>query len=127
MAADSGSGPRRSLRALGAHVLALARIRLELVAVELKEESQRQKELVRLAALCVLFLGVGLVMLGALVVVVFWDSYRVAALSVVTAAYLGIGGWAFLRLQDRLRNAPPPLSGTVAELQQDLDLFRGES
>lgn len=119
-------GPRSSLRALGADVVALARVRLELLALELKQESQRQKELLWLAVVSALFLAAGFFALAVLVVVVFWDTHRVAALAVVCAAYLGAGGWAFVRLRAILRDRPPPLGATIAEFQRDLEMLKGD-
>lgn len=119
-------GPGSPLRALGGDVLALARVRLELLAVELKEESRRQKRMLWLAVLASLLLAAGLLALAVLVVVVFWDTHRVAALAAVCAAYLGAGGWALARLLDIVRNAPPPFGATLAEFERDLEMIKGE-
>lgn len=121
-----GPGPGSPLRALGADVVALARVRLELLAVELQEESRRQKRMLRLAVLAALLLAAGLLAVAVLVVVVFWDTHRVAALAAVCAAYLGAGGWALARLLDVMRNAPPPFSATLAEFERDLEMLKGE-
>lgn len=119
-------GPGSPLRALGADVLALARVRLELLAVELKEESRRQKRMLGFAIAAALLLAAGLLALAVLVVVVFWDTHRVAALVAVCAAYLGAGGWALARLLDIVRNAPPPFDATLAEFERDLEMMKGE-
>src|SRR5512139_1340941 len=92
-------GVKEALGALGADLAALARVRLELVAIELKEASQRQKRMLQFAVVASLFLAAGLLALGVLVVVLFWDSYRIAAIVAVCVAYLGVGAWAFLRLR----------------------------
>jgi len=115
-----------SLRALGADLLALARVRLELLALELKQESDRQKELLTLTVVAALFLAAGFFALAVLVVVVFWDTYRVASLVAVCAAYLGIGGWAFARVRAIFRDRPPPLGATIAEFQRDLEMLKGD-
>ena len=121
-----GPGSGSPLRALGADVVALARVRLELLAVELQEESRRQKRMLRLAVLAALLLAAGLLAVAVLVAVVFWDTHRVAALAAVCAAYLGAGGWALARLLDVMRNAPPPFSATLAEFERDLEMLKGE-
>jgi uncharacterized membrane protein YqjE len=118
-------GPTSSLRALGADLLTLARARLELLGVELRQESERQKALLSLALVATLFLAAGFFALAVLVVVVFWDTHRVASLAVVCAAYIGVGGWAFARLRAILRDRPPPLGATIAEFQRDLDMLKG--
>ncbi|MCW5594164.1 MAG: phage holin family protein [Burkholderiales bacterium] len=118
-------GVKEALGALGADLAALARVRLELVAIELKEASQRQKRMLQFAVVAALFLAAGLLALGVLVVVVFWDTYRVAAIAAVCVAYLGIGAWAFLRLRDIAENSPPPFAATIAELERDIEMIRG--
>ena len=119
-------GPMSSLRALGADLLALVRVRLELLAVELKQESERQKALLSLTVIAALFLAAGFFALAVLVVVVFWDTHRVASLVAVCAAYLGVGGWAFVRVRGILRDRPPPLGATIAEFQRDLEMLKGD-
>jgi uncharacterized membrane protein YqjE len=119
------SGVKESLRELGADALALARVRVELLGVELKEALQLQKRMLVLAIVSSLFLAAGLMGLSVLVVVLFWDTHRMAAIGGVTAAYLGIGGWAFLRLRDLVQNGPMPFGATIAEFQRDLDILRG--
>ena len=115
-----------SLRALGADFATLAHVRLELLGVELKQESERQKELLSLTAISALFLAAGFFALAVLVVVVFWDTHRVASLVAVCGTYLGVGGWAFVRLRGILRDRPSPLGATIAEFQRDLEMLKGD-
>lgn len=117
-------GVKAALGALGADVAALARVRLELFTVELKEAANRQKAMLQFAVVSALFLAAGLLAASVLVVVVFWDTHRVAALAAVSAAYLGVGGWAFLRLRDLAANGASPFAATIAEFQRDLDMLR---
>lgn len=118
-------GVKESLRELGADALALARVRIELLALELKEAQERQKRMLWLAVVASLFLAAGLFSISVLVVVLFWDTYRVPAIIAVSGAYLGIGGWALMRLQDLVRNSPTPFGATIAEFERDLDALRG--
>jgi uncharacterized membrane protein YqjE len=125
MADTPSPGVKEALGTLGADLAALARVRLELFAIELKEASQRQKRMLQLAVVAALFLAAGLLAVGVLVAVLFWDTYRVAALVAVCLAYLGIGGWAFLRLRDMVANGEPPFAATIAEFERDLDMLKG--
>jgi uncharacterized membrane protein YqjE len=124
MSGTPSPGVKEALGALGADVAALARVRLELLGVELKEAAQRQKAMLQYAVVAALFLAAGLLAVGVLVVVLFWDTHRVAAIAAVCVAYLGIGGWAFLRLRDLAGNGAPPFAATIAEFQRDLDMLR---
>jgi uncharacterized membrane protein YqjE len=125
MADAPSPGVKESLGALGADVAALVRVRLELLAIELKEASERQKRMLQWAIVAALFLAAGLLASGVLVVVLFWDSHRIAAIVAVCVAYLGMGAWAFLRLRDVAENSPAPLAATIAELERDIEMIRG--
>ena len=117
-------GPLDSLHALGATFLALIGTRAELLVVELREEGERRKEMLVLAVTAALFLALGLLLVAFLVVVLFWDSYRLIAICGVTLLYLGIGAWALLTLRRKVRENPPPFAATLAEFDQDMELLR---
>lgn len=119
------AGPLGSARALGASLLALLGTRVELAAIELKEETERRKRLAVLALVAVLFLGAGLLLLAFLLVVLYWDTHRLPAIAGVTLLYTAIGAWAFLRFRAILRDSPPPFSATLDEFKRDLDMVRG--
>jgi len=113
------------MRAAGATVMSLLRLRLELAAIELKEGAEQRRQLLVLGSIAAVFLAVSLLLLAVLVVVFFWDTHRMAAISGVTLVYAGIGTWAYLRFRERIRQMPPPFSATLSEFQKDLDLLRG--
>jgi len=107
-------------------LLALLRVRVELVAVELKEEAERRKRIVLLAVLASFFLGAAVIFAGFLVVVLFWDSsYRLSATGAVTLVFFGIGLWAFLRVQAILSESPHAFAETLKEFRKDLEFLRG--
>jgi uncharacterized membrane protein YqjE len=70
------------------------------------------------------FLALGLLLAALLVVVVFWETHRVAAAAAVTVLYLAIGTWALLRLKEKARASPPPFEATLAELARDLEMLK---
>lgn len=121
----SGTGPLDSVRALGASVLALLSTRAELASIELKEETERRKRLTVLALVALIFISSGLLLAALLVVVLFWDTHRVAAIAAVTLAYSAIGAWAFLLFRAILRDSPAPFSATLDEFRNDLEMLRG--
>jgi len=128
VADDSGKegppGPLDSLRSLGATFLALVGTRAELLVVELREEGERRKEMVILAGVAAVFLALGLALAAFFVVVVFWDTHRVAATAAVTLVYLAIGAWALLRLKEKARTSPPPFEATLGEFARDLEMLK---
>lgn len=122
---DSGSGPAASLRALGATLLELVGSRVELAVVELREEGERRKGMLVLAAVGALFLALGLLLVAGFIVLLFWDTHRLAALGAVTLVYLGIAAFCFLRLRQQQLSAPPPFEATLRELAADREMLGG--
>ncbi len=118
-------GPAGPAKALGADLVALLRARAELFALELEEEAARRKRLLLLAVVAGVFGFATLLLVAFLVVVVFWESYRIAAVAGVTIAYALAGAWAFVRCRDLAATSPPPFAATVAEFRKDLEMFRG--
>jgi uncharacterized membrane protein YqjE len=120
----SQPGPLEALRALGASFLALIGTRAELLVVELREEGERRKEMLVLAGVAALFLGLGLLLVALFVVVLFWDTHRIAAAGAVTVVYLGIGAGALARLRQKSRSSPPPFEATLAEFAKDVEMLK---
>lgn len=114
-----------SLRALAGSFAALVRTRLELAVVELREEGERRKQMAVLAAVAGVFLAMAAMLFALFVVIVFWDTHRIAAAAGVTIVYLGIGLFALSRLRQSARAAPKPFEATLAELAQDVEALRG--
>lgn len=120
----SAAGFMDSVRGLGDSLLSLIRTRAELLAIELAEEKERRKEMLILAVLGALFLALGLQLIAFVVVVAFWDSYRLAAIVGVMCLYLGIAAWAFFRLRYKWANSPAPFAATLEELGKDMDALQ---
>jgi len=114
------------LRELGTSALGLAQTRLELAALEFDEVRSRTLERMVLVAIAVLGFGFAVLAASALVVVVFWDTNRIAALCGVTLAYLLIGLLALWRLSTRRRAEGTPFAGTLAEFERDRAWLAGQ-
>jgi len=123
--ASTPEGPMASLRGLAATLLEMAGTRAELALVELREEGERRKRMLVLAVAGGLFLCLGLLLAALFVVIVFWDTHRLAAAGAVTLLYLAVAAFAFARLAARQRASPPPFEATLRELAADRDLLRG--
>lgn len=121
----SEAGPLQSLRSIGASFVALLHTRIELAVLELREEGQRRKEMLVLAAVAGVFLTLAALLLAAFVVILFWDTHRVVAAGGVTALYLAIGVFALARMRGRARDNPPPFEATLAELARDVQALKG--
>jgi uncharacterized membrane protein YqjE len=110
---------RGAVEALGGAILGLLHTRLELAAVELDEV--RERAIGRLVFVLVAVLSLGFAVLGAsaLVVVAFWDTNRIAALSIVILVYVAIGLFALWRLAAHSKTERPPFAETIAQFERD--------
>ena len=113
-----------SLKRLTGSALELVQVRLALLATELEAEKLRLIDGFLWAAMAFLLLGVGLVLFALLVLLLFWDSYRVAALVVLTLLFLGSGVALAFRAYARLRSPQGWFSHSRAELARDLAALR---
>ncbi len=123
--ANPSSSPREagffnSIRTLAGSVLDLLHVRIELFSVELQEAQEHGKQLVVLAAGGAMLLTLGLLLLTFFIVVLFWDSYRLLSIAIVTALYLGGGAVCLWRAHNLLQNRPSPLGGSLREFVEDL-------
>ena len=92
--------------------------RVELFLLELKEER------VRLVAALLLALAVGIcalmtvVLVTFTIVIVFWDTYRIPVLVVLTIAYAAGAAGAFISLRRRLRRWQA-FSASLEQIKKD--------
>jgi hypothetical protein len=42
----------------------------------------------------------------------------------VTLVYLGIGGYAAMKVKEKAHASPPPFEATLAELKRDVEMLR---
>lgn len=108
-----------SLRRLLATGVEILQTRLELLSVELEEEGLRLRELLLYTLIGLFFLGIGVLLLTLLVVVLFWDTYRLPVLTGVTVLYLALGIGAALRVRRILTTRSRLFGATLGELDKD--------
>ena len=109
-----------SLKGVLATLLDIGATRLELATTELEEERVRLVGLLVSACITLAMLGIGVLLLIALIVVLGWDRYRVATLSLLTFAFLAGGAYSGWRWRVKFASKPRFLAATLHELQLDL-------
>jgi uncharacterized membrane protein YqjE len=102
---EPGTGIMQSLRNLAATAVELLRTRLELIVTELEEERLLLLGSAAWAIAALVCLTIGILLLALLVVVLFWDTHRIAAIAVLAGVFLVAGiamaGTARRRVQRR--------------------------
>lgn len=110
---------------IGTTILAMARTRLALAAVEVQEEAQRLLGYVAWA-LFAAFLGAGAFMLVALfVIVLFWDTHRLLAIGGMAGVFALAAVAILLQVRARFASRPPMMAATLEELNKDIAFIKG--
>ena len=124
MAGDTGPVQRlfTASRRLLASLMANGETRLRLAVLELEEERSRLFTLLLLLGLSLVLMLLGISMLALLVVVLFWDTHRLAAIGISALMLLG-GGITSALLGLRLARRHTLLKETLAQLAQDRQLL----
>ncbi len=107
------------MEALGGALIGFLHTRLSLAALELDEMRERTVERLIIVLVAVLCFAFALFGASVLVVIVFWETNRIAALSMVILAYVAIGLIALWRLSARGSTERPPFAETIAQFERD--------
>lgn len=125
--APGSSGLLGSLRGFADGLIGSVHDRIELAAIELHEEKYRLVQLLLWVG-AILVMGMLAIMFASFaLVVVLWETARLATVIGLAVAYLvafGAAVWGFRRF---LAHQPKPFAATLNELQQDRACIRPES
>lgn len=113
-----------SLRRLAIDVAALLATRAELASLELQQTRERVLRWMALTAVAAILLLAALVTLAVWVAALFWDGPRGWALGLLTLAYVAAAAGLVISVLHGMRNSPPMLARTLAELRKDRDALR---
>lgn len=108
-----------TLRRLGGSLLALGRIRLELLSIEIQEEKERLALLLFWSLFTAMLCGFGLMFLALCLTAAWWDTHRLVALGVSCAVFTAFALFGVVRLRRLLSRDARPLSASLAELRDD--------
>lgn len=123
---EATSGFKASAARAADSALALLRTRLELASIELAEERERLFARLGLMFAAVLLMVFGVLGLGVLVAVYFWDTQREAAVLVPTAVCV-VCGMVLFRMSKTLgRSQGMPFAATLAEFDKDRAAVSGQ-
>ncbi|MEQ1658217.1 MAG: phage holin family protein [Hylemonella sp.] len=118
-APSQGPGLFASLRQLLGTAVATVQVRLALLSNEIEQEKLRLFDGLLWAGLALMLLALGILLLAAFIVVLFWDSYRLQALVGLALLLLGAGAWLLSLARERLRSPGGLFSTSVSELGRD--------
>ena len=108
-------------RKIIALLIRMVQNRLAIAATGIQEEYERLWPLLVRTVISFVLLAFGLFFLSLLVVVYFWDSYRLEALAAVAAFYLISGSLVALHVYQLWGNRHKLFSTTIEELEKDIE------
>lgn len=124
---DATSGFKASAARAADSALALLRTRLELASLELAEERERLFARLGLMFAAVLLMVFGVLGIGVIVAVYFWDTQREAAVLVPTALCI-VSGLVLFRMSKSLGLSQGlPFAATLAEFDKDRAAVSGQT
>lgn len=110
-----------SVSRLAGTLIGMLQTRLELATVELEEETLRFFSYFLFALVGMFCLCMAILLSVLLIVVAFWDTYRIAVLVSLIAAF-GLGAILIgFGIRKSYRNRPKILSHTLSELGKDVE------
>ena len=117
--AEAGSGLMGSIRQLLSTLTSIASTRLELLANELQEERLRLTQMLLFTLFALFCFGVGILLLTAFIVVLFWDDHRLAVLGAMSALFFALGALMVMLLRSKAQAKSRLFSASLAELAKD--------
>jgi uncharacterized membrane protein YqjE len=108
-----------SLSRLGRSGLALLRTRLEILGTEIEEERIRFARLALAVAAIAFCLQMAVLLLVAFLVVLLWETHRLATLGAFAALFLAAGVVGVLVLKRRLARRPKMFASSLGEFLKD--------
>lgn len=108
-----------SVRKLGATLVAALQTRLELLSTEAEEHIARLARLWVYAAVALFLLALGVIGASLFIVVLYWDTHRLAAIGSLTVFYMGAGLAVAGYARREARTQPRLFASSLAELAKD--------
>lgn len=108
-----------SVRRLLSTLTSIVSTRLELLANELQEERLRLTQMLFFSLYTLFLFGIGIVLLTAFIVVLFWDDHRLAVLGGMSVLFFVLGTLTALMLRNQSLARSKLFSASLAELAKD--------
>ncbi|QOY95320.1 phage holin family protein [Massilia sp. UMI-21] len=115
-----------AVRRIAANVLDLARTRLELASIELQESGRHLLGYLAWGVAAAVLALYALALVVLFVLVLFWDTHRLAAVGGMAVLFILGAAFAAMKLRAGLARRPPLLPATLAELRKDAAALKGE-
>lgn len=116
---ERSGGLLDSVKVLAGTLLAMGQTRLELLSNDLEEERAWLTSMLIWTLIALFFAALAVVLATLLIVVIFWDSYRLLAMGILIAIFILGAVYAWRRLRNMIRSKPRLFSASLGELSKD--------
>ena len=106
--------------------LGLVQTRVELLATEIEEEKERLLSALVFGAASFVLLCLGVIFLALTLTVLLWDEHRLLILTILSSAFLVSGAGALIFAIRNARRRDRIFAASIAELERDRAMLRGE-
>lgn len=113
-----------SVSRLAGTFISILQTRLELIAIEVEEESLRFFSYFFFALAAMFCIGMALLLGVLLIVVIYWDTHRVPVLVSLMAFFAFSSAMIMLGIRQHYRMKPRMLSHTLTELSRDIERLK---
>ena len=118
-AAVSKGGLTESIKTLAGTLLAMGQTRLELLSVEIEEERIWLTSMLVWTLIALSCAALAVILATLLIVVIFWDTYRLQALGIMIALFFAGAILAWRVLCNMAKRKPRLFSASLKELSKD--------
>lgn len=116
---ERSGGLLDSVKVLAGTLLAIGQTRLELLSNDLEEERAWLTSMLIWTLIALFCAALAVVLTALLIVVIFWDSYRLLALSLLIVFFVLGAVFAWRTLCNMTRSKPRLFSASLGELSKD--------
>jgi len=116
---ERSGGLLDSVKVLAGTLLAIGQTRLELLSNDLEEERAWLTSMLIWTLIALFCAALAVVLAALLIVVIFWDSYRLLALSLLIVFFVLGAVFAWRTLCNMTRSKPRLFSASLGELSKD--------
>src|SRR3972149_2519992 len=117
--AEASSSLMESIKRLLSTLASIVSTRLELLANELQEERLHLTRMLVLALFTLFCFGIGVLLLTAFIVVLFWDEHRLAALGTLRVVFFSLGALTAVVLRGKMGGKSKLFSVSLTDLAKD--------
>lgn len=111
---------------LTATLVAMAHTRLELLSIDIEEDRERMLSLLALALVATFLLEIGVILAAILLMVAFWDTYRLLVMGSLAGFFLAAGLAAGIYAVQKAKTKPRVFAASLSELIKDRQQLASE-